>query len=353
MEREDITEELAKEVKYYREKAGLEVRRVSEVMDISMQDVTNIINSEIYREVTAEEPSEREERWRMEEVKDLSTRQIVQKLRHFGVDFEEKQFLKDVENFRSAGKLADHWMETHTVEAKGFDEDFIWMAAVILWERLIPDVPNVEQIDEKMQEGYDLLREGKEPEACSHWLDAWELIKEIKPPEATSLKEIDDALHTTQSVHNWCQDIERELRSAGREDEKYYRDLIRYVHEFFETFPRFESDLIDLNMRRAEADSHFELGEFEKGEERYEKLTEKHPDNIYGYLSWGDQYRFEKRKPDPDYEKAEGLYLSGLENAVERGREGDIKAALNRLEALYEEAGDPKKIETVKENYGL
>ncbi|KXA97908.1 hypothetical protein AKJ39_02870 [candidate division MSBL1 archaeon SCGC-AAA259J03] len=53
MRREDVTEELAAEVKRYRENEGLEVRSISDIMDISMQDVTKIINSDIYKKVKA------------------------------------------------------------------------------------------------------------------------------------------------------------------------------------------------------------------------------------------------------------------------------------------------------------
>ncbi|KXA89885.1 hypothetical protein AKJ39_02995 [candidate division MSBL1 archaeon SCGC-AAA259J03] len=46
-----MTEGLAAEVKRYREKDGLDVRSISKLMDISMQDVTKIINSDVYKEV--------------------------------------------------------------------------------------------------------------------------------------------------------------------------------------------------------------------------------------------------------------------------------------------------------------
>ncbi|KXB01900.1 hypothetical protein AKJ44_01920 [candidate division MSBL1 archaeon SCGC-AAA261F17] len=353
MKRKDVTKELASEVKYYREEVGLNVRTVSKFMNISMQDVTKIINSKVYKEVTAEEPSERDTHWKMEGIRDLSTEQIIQKLRHFGVEFSEERFLKDVKNLYSPGKLADHWMEIHPVTAKGFDEDFIWMAATILWERLAPNVVNSEQINEAMQKGYDLMAENNTREGCEKWLETWGLIREVTPPEVTTLGEIDGILRMTQSVFNWCQDFEMELRNAGRRDKKYYRELIDYVNEFFSTFPDHENELIDLNMRRAEADSYFELGEFARGEEKYEELTERHPNNVYGYLSWGDQYCWDRAKPEPDYERAENLYLSGLENALKGDREGDVEAALNRLEDLYEKTSDPEKIEIVKEEYGL
>lgn len=327
------------------------MRTVSEFMNISMQEVTKIINSEVYEKVTAEEPSERDTHWKMDEIRDFSTEQIIQKLRHFGVELSEEKFLEDVKNFYSASSLADNWMKIHPVTAKGFDEDFIWMAATVLWERLAPNVVNSEQIDELMQEGYDLISEKNTIEGCEKWLETWELVKNITSPKVTTLAEIDNILRMTQSVFNWCQDFEMELKNAGRRDERYYRELIDYVNEFFATFPDFKDELIKQNMRRAEADSYFELGDFEKGEEKYKELTEKHPDNVYGYLGWGGQYCWDRAKPEPDYSRAENLYLSGLENALDRGK--DINAALGWLVDLYEKTGEPEKIESVKEEYDL
>lgn len=41
--------------------------------------------------------------------KRLTTEEIIQKLRRFGVDFKEEQFQKDVKNFYSVCELANHW----------------------------------------------------------------------------------------------------------------------------------------------------------------------------------------------------------------------------------------------------
>ena len=64
----------------------------------------------------------------------LDTAEIISKLRGFGVDFKEAQFIKDTENYISACELAKHWEEIHLVNAAGFDVDFIWMACIVLWE---------------------------------------------------------------------------------------------------------------------------------------------------------------------------------------------------------------------------
>jgi hypothetical protein len=60
-----------------------------------------------------------------------------------------------VKRFYSAEELADLWVSVFPISAVRFDRDFIWMAAIVLWRRLAPDVVNSEQLDETMQRGYD------------------------------------------------------------------------------------------------------------------------------------------------------------------------------------------------------
>jgi hypothetical protein len=116
--------------------------------------------------------------WSIEEVETLSTNAIIRKLRDFGVDFRRKQFLEDVKRFYSAEELADHWESVFPITAVRFDRDFIWMAAIVLWRRLTPNVVNTEQLDEMMQRGYDFKDEGRLNECCNLWLEVWEHLEE-------------------------------------------------------------------------------------------------------------------------------------------------------------------------------
>jgi hypothetical protein len=126
--------------------------------------------------------------WFPEEVREISTKQIIRKLEDFGVEFTEKQFLKEVKQFYSAEDLAKHWEKIFHINAAGFDVDFIWMAAIVLWERLAPQVINSEMIDDLMQEGYDLLDSRKVVEACEKWLEVWEHLKPRFTPEMKSVR---------------------------------------------------------------------------------------------------------------------------------------------------------------------
>jgi len=140
------------------------------------------------------------------------------------------------------------------------------MACVVLWKRLAPDVMNSEQLDELMQKGYDLvMAEGinNTVEGCKLWLRVWD---KLKPKFSNDMKSIEDAekvFSGMQSLHNWCQDLEQELHNSGHNDRSFFQKRIQYSREFCLIFPN-SSDLLIHNMRRAEAESHFELGEIEQ-----------------------------------------------------------------------------------------
>lgn len=150
------------------------------------------------------------------------------------------------------------------------------------------------------------------------------------------MKSIEDAERVfsgSQCLFNWCQDLEMELVNAGFREVTFFQKRIEYCREFYSLFPE-TSDLTIKNMRRAEAESYFALGEIEKGEEAFEKILQDYPDWAWGYVGWGDMYcqmRINKDVP-LDYEKAEKIYRMALDKEVD---EEDV--ILDRLEDLKEE----------------
>lgn len=271
--------------------------------------------------------------WSTEEVRELSTKQIIRKLKDFGVKFSEKKFLADVKRFHSAEDLAKHWEKIYPINAAGFDVDFIWMAAIVLWERLAPGVFSSETLDDLMQEGYDLLDSCRVVEACAIWLQIWEQLKPRFTAEMKSIRDADQIFSGTQSLYNWCQQFEQELGNAGIEDSVFREKRIQYCREFCALFPE-SPPLILINMKRAEAEALFELGRIEEGDRAFETLIEEFPDSSWGYVGWGDMYSiFRPEEYVPfNYEKAEKIYRLGLERATE-----DREVLLSRLEALEEE----------------
>jgi tetratricopeptide (TPR) repeat protein len=273
--------------------------------------------------------------WSLYEIEELTTKEIISKLRGFGVDFDEGQFQKDVRRFYSGCELAEHWEKIFTITAIWFDLDFIWMACIVLWKRLAPDVINSEQLDDIMQEGYDLVLAGKKDktaEGCKLWLQVWD---HLKPRFTNDIKSIDDAekvFSGMQSLFNWCQDFEQELHNAGYYDRSYYQKRIKYCKEFCSYFPNSDKTIL-INMKRAEAESYFSLGRVEEGDQAFEALIKEFPDNVWGYIGWADMYYlFNPSGIDKNLKKAREVYQMALNIDSE-----DKKYVIDRLESLKKE----------------
>lgn len=269
--------------------------------------------------------------WSVDEINAFSTDQIIQRLQGFGVPFTKELFLKDVHNFYSACDLGEHWLDLYPITATGLDEDFIWMAAIVLWERLVPGVINTEKLDDMMQDGYDL----EEVEASSLWLEVWEHLKKRFTPDMKSIDDAEVVFSGMQSLSNWVQDLEIELQNAAVVDQSFYKNRIEFCSEFCELFP--ESDeLIIYNMRSAAAESYFGLGRIEEGEKAFKLLIEDFPDSAWSYIDWGDMYciiRLNDAVP-LDFEKAKQIYEMALSRDVEDKQE--VEDRLRDLEEKYQ-----------------
>ena len=274
----------------------------------------------------------RDYHWSTEEIEELRTKEIISKLGGFGVYFEEGQFQNDVKRFYSACELADYWEKKFTVTAVGFDLDFIWMACIVLWKRLASDVINSEQLDDVMQQGYDfILAEGKDEtvEACKLWLQIWDHLKLRFTKDMKSIEDAEKVFSGMQSLYNWCQDLVQELHNAGIHDRSFHQKRIKYCREFCSFFPD-SDELLTINMKRAEAESCFSLGKIEEGDQAFRALIEEFPDNVWGYIGWGDMYYlFSPSDIDKNLMKAKEIYQMALNiNSEEK------KYVFDRLESL-------------------
>jgi hypothetical protein len=278
--------------------------------------------------------------WKMDQVENLSTRKIVQMLTAFGVDYDPDRFVEEINQFGSSGGVATHWEKIHPMTAEGFDTDFIWLAARVLRDRLAPDLIVTEALDDQMQEGYKLMEDRKYAEGCSLWLEVWEHLKKRFTPDMKSINDAEIVFEGMQSLHNWCQDMEMELGNAGQKDDAFTRKRIAYCREFYQLFPE-SSVLIIQNMRRVEAESHFDLGECEQGEARFKALIQDYPHSAWGYIGWADMYcLFRPNEQVPlDYDKAEQIYRMALEKGVTKDRD----EVLERLEDLRAERDEQAK----------
>lgn len=256
------------------------------------------------------ENKERQSHWFKKEVKYFSTKEIIFKLRDFGVDITVDSFKKEIKNIYSAQDLSESWFNKYNVNAVGFDEDFIWLAAWILWERIPSDRMCDEQISDMINEGYDLLSDDKLFASCDIWLKSWnELKKHFKDDNINSLKKADEIYKGDQYLSNWYQYLDMNLSNAGIRKIEYFQNRIKFVREFCILLPDTEVNIIKA-MKSAEAESYFAIGKPEKGEEMFENIINKYPNSIWGYIGWGDMYgpyRINKGIP-ADYKKAKNIY---------------------------------------------
>jgi len=175
-----------------------------------------------------------------------------------------------------------------------------------------PVIQERDELDALMREGYSLLHEQKTMEACDVWVTLWNRLKARFRPEFANIEEAGSVFSGREDIYNWCQDFEAELGNAGLDNSAYYQRRIEYCTDFCSIFPE-SDDLLMHNMKRAIAESHFSLGDTNKGEECFEQLIESYPENIWGYIGWGDMYLWPRKEDiDPDYEKAEKIYKMAL-----------------------------------------
>jgi uncharacterized protein YecA (UPF0149 family) len=189
--------------------------------------------------------------WNQKKLREMSTLEIIEKLKSLNVKFDIEQFKKQVVNYISAIQLAEDHYYSQNYQAQGKEEDFIWLAIIELWNRIAPEKYNMEMIDDFMQEGYEEIDNRDYRNGIEKWEKAWSIIKNIVPSNIESVSEADKFIPVlTQLIYNWCQDFEIELANAAVEDNSYYEKRIKYCQEFLLTFP--DSDkLIMQNMLKA------------------------------------------------------------------------------------------------------
>ena len=151
----------------------------------------------------------------------------------------------------------------------GFHVDWIWICLLALWERWWPDKVCLELLDDKIQAGYD-RQEQRDLAACAAtWLDAWDDV--LRLCDATgigSIDEFDDRFPLTQSLYNWLSDVEMELWNAGVNSREFLTARIGLCSEALRRFPGEEQWRIE-NLRRALAETYFEIGEHCRADELF------------------------------------------------------------------------------------
>jgi tetratricopeptide (TPR) repeat protein len=264
--------------------------------------------------------------------KRLTDGELLAKLHSFGIEIDRTWLERECTRALSAQEIAGPLMDQST--SRGQESDWIWICVATLWRRWFPEQPCFEELDDKMQAGYELLKTSGAVAACRTWLEAWnDVLRLLDKAGIQSIEEFDERFRGTQSLFNWIQDLESELWNAGLDDRQFLSARIAMCEEAMRRFPSDDGLMVE-NRRRAVAESYFELDEMDKAEALYREWLDADPCWGWGWIGWSDCYRF-TRTERVDMNRCEQILREGFAIADVRDR-ADIA---DRLADVCEEQG--------------
>jgi tetratricopeptide (TPR) repeat protein len=262
----------------------------------------------------------------------LTDGELLAKLRSFGIEIDRAWLERECARALSAQEIASPLMDKST--SRGQESDWIWICVATLWRRWFPEQPSFEVLDDRMQNGYELLKSSGAVAACRIWLEAWnDVMRLLDKAGIESIEEFDERFRGTQSLFNWIQDLESELWNAGLDDRQFLRARIGMCEEATRRFPSDDGLMVE-NRRRAVAESYFELDETDKAEALYREWLDADPCWGWGWIGWSDCYRF-TRTERVDLNRCEQILRDGFAIADVR----DSADIADRLADVCEERG--------------
>jgi len=252
-------------------------------------------------------------RWELHDVRALSTGEITDRLAEHGIDTTEASFRDRATAVDSAMALADQWEDDHDVDASGYDRDFIWMAAEVLWSRWAPDLPYRERIYDLVQDGREFREQGDDVEACEQWLSAWEIIVAVTPDDITTIEAADDHLPNVLSLEAFLRSLDNDLATLAADDPTYHERRLEFCRELCTQFPDAPDELL-LDFRHFIADSLTALGRVTESRSEFETLIRDYPEDPWAYKKLADSY-WQEEADEPtaeELERAVKLYEQAL-----------------------------------------
>jgi hypothetical protein len=211
------------------------------------------------------------------------------------------------------------------------------LAACELWKRWLAERPSFEMIDDWMQECYDLERRQRYTDACDIWWKVWRILKPRFSPEMRTMEAAEVVFGGTQCIFNWSGDFELCLGNALRDEPRYAAVGVEYCREWIAQFTD-ESEMNQVNFRRALAAFLFHIGDVAEGEATLKAIVDRWPQNGWGYVALADAYAhlFGSSGPARDDTRAMAMLEQGI--AAIGPRDPDREVLLERLAEVRQRA---------------
>ena len=210
-------------------------------------------------------------------------------------------------------------------------------------EKVVSDSKRI-KTEDLMQRGYEESIKGNAVVACDLWIELWEHIQSlITENNFRSIEEVENALQERYVIFNWAPDFEAELLNAGIQDKRYIELRMEFCREYI-YLTQAKNDLNTLNMRRAIADSLYELDKSNEGDQEYRNLLKAYPKYGWGWIGWSDQYWTFSKPDHKDSDKAihilkEALKVTDLEDRWE---------VVDRLKSIYKDLDMKNEADALK-----
>jgi len=269
----------------------------------------------------------------------MSTEAIEAKMKMLVPSFDINEFISKIQQYISYDDLAEKEYYPYATFSD-IDEDFIWMACCELWKRLVPDKMAVEHLADqfvgKLEEMARLEEKKKWRRLVQLGEDAFELIR----PHIIKL---------TQDGYRLKEEFYEKFREAAFHDvdgflEDLFFDLTSIgehvkVLEIAQMLATAFGDDVFLDHK---GQSLFALGRIEEGEQCFQGIITRNPDNVWFAIHAGDCFLEYGEK---DYLKAKSYYLKALDIAKATSHlpevEDDLRVVYDRFVNLSNEMGKP------------
>jgi hypothetical protein len=289
-------------------------------------------DSELFARMQRLAPEKARGFWTPRQVAALGTEDILAQLRPLAVDASRDAYLALAAGQTSAWAISEHWRAAIAGRLSRHADDFLGLAACELWKRYCPERPSLEMLDDRMQEGYRLAREGQGARACEIWWDVWRTIRSRLRPEMSTTRQAAVVFDGSQGLFNWMPDFALELHNAALAERRYAGIGVQLCEEVLAHFPG-EDDRFLENFRADLGEFHFLAGAPAEGERVLLELIRDHPDRAAGYARLADLLGdgpAPAREPI-DRERARALLEQALARPVTDAADYDLERRLAEL----------------------
>lgn len=201
-----------------------------------------------------------------------------------------------------------------------------------------------QEINEKIQKGYQYAEQDKPKKACDEWLAVWAELKAIlEEKHLDRLAPLNDVYDWTENLLVFVQDLESELSNAGFKAKAYYKHRLAFCQEMLPLVKDTDPALIE-NFKSGLAQSQFELGNHKEAQQLYLTWLADDPTWGWGYVGLSETYLYAKKRTDAHMQKAEQILTDALSRPDLRNR----TQVQSKLLDLYFETGNKEKADVLR-----